>query len=343
MTAAGADLLYPLCQLSVMWFARVLMNAPLFLHLLSRADRYFRHHRPDAVVLIDYPGFHWWLARRAHFHRIPVFYFVPPQLWAWAGWRVKKMRRFVDHVLCSLPFEPGWYRDRGVEAHYVGHPYFDEMPQQVLDPSFVDSQRGQGGTIVGILPGSRTQELDRNLSTLVRAASRIHQARPDTRFLAACYQPAHRDQVIRYLQRHPGTPIDAHVGRTAEIIQLAHSCLAVSGSVGLEMLLREKPAVVVYRVGRLDMWVGRMLMTAPYISLVNLLAERELYPEFLTVRCQSQAMAEHVLRWLNDGEAYKQIGAELANLKRQVAVPGACGRTAQFILDTLAARRRRVA
>src|SRR5271156_5972342 len=125
MEAAGARLLYPLCQLAVMWFLRVLLNATTFLKVLSQADRYFRHRRPDAVILIDYPGFHWWLARRARFHGIPVFYFVPPQLWAWAGWRVEKMRRFVDHVLCSLPFEEAWYAERGVKARYVGHPYFD--------------------------------------------------------------------------------------------------------------------------------------------------------------------------------------------------------------------------
>src|SRR5262245_15701133 len=120
MAQAGASLLYRLTDLAVMWFARVLVNAVKFLQLLSQADRYFRHHRPDAVVLIDYPGFNWWIARRAKAHGIPVFYFVPPQLWAWAGWRVKKMRRFVDHVLCSLPFEEPWYQARGVAAHYVG-------------------------------------------------------------------------------------------------------------------------------------------------------------------------------------------------------------------------------
>src|SRR5207302_9874032 len=98
MGAAGCRLLYPLCRLAVMWFLRVLAHAPTFLDLLSRADRYFRHCRPDAVVLIDYPGFNWWLARRACFHGIPVFYFVPPQLWGWGGWRVRKMRRWMDHV-----------------------------------------------------------------------------------------------------------------------------------------------------------------------------------------------------------------------------------------------------
>ncbi len=105
MAAAGCDLHCDLTALAVMWFLRVLLNLHKFLDLASRADRYFRHQRPDAVVLIDYPGFNWWIAKRAKAHGIPVFYYTPPQIWAWGSWRVKKMRRFVDHVLCSLPFE----------------------------------------------------------------------------------------------------------------------------------------------------------------------------------------------------------------------------------------------
>src|SRR5262245_4977495 len=116
MRAAGARLLYPLCNLAVMWFLRVAGKLVLFIRLARQADRCFADERPDAVVLIDFPGFHWHLARLAHARGIPVFYFVPPQLWAWAGWRVKKMRWWVDHILCSLPFEPDWYAARGVSA-----------------------------------------------------------------------------------------------------------------------------------------------------------------------------------------------------------------------------------
>src|SRR6476646_9664202 len=103
MAAAGCDLHEDLTKLAVMWLLHALLNIHKFWNLASRADRYFRHHRPDAVVLIDYPGFNWWIARRAKAHGIPVFYYGVPQLWAWAGWRIKKMRRFVDHVLSKLP------------------------------------------------------------------------------------------------------------------------------------------------------------------------------------------------------------------------------------------------
>jgi lipid-A-disaccharide synthase len=334
MEAAGCRLLYPLCRLAVMWFLRVLANAHVFLNLLSRADRFFRHHRPDAVILIDYPGFNWWLARRAHFHGIPVFYFVPPQLWAWAGWRVEKMRRWVDHVLCTLPFEQAWYEERGVAAHYVGHPYFDEVRTQRLDEDFLEEQRARPGTILGLLPGSRTQEVDKNFPTLLRAAGLVHRARPETRFLVACFREAHRRAITPTL-REAGLPIEACVGRTPEVIALAHSCAAVSGSVGLELLYRRKPTVVVYRVGRFVWHAGNVLATCKYISLVNLLADRELFPEYPSLRCEAEAVAGHLLGWLKDPAAYATRCAELEELCRQVAEPGACARTAGRVLEVL--------
>ncbi len=109
MKEAGARLLYPLVDLAVMWFLHVFLNLFTFLRLVFVADRHFRDTRPDAVVLVDYPGLHWWIARRAKARGIPVIYFVPPQIWAWAGWRIKKVKKYVDLVLCSLPFEPEWY------------------------------------------------------------------------------------------------------------------------------------------------------------------------------------------------------------------------------------------
>lgn len=334
MEEAGAKLLYPLCQLAVMWLWRVLANAHVFLQLLSRADRYFRHQRPDAVILIDYPGFHWWVARRAHFHGIPVYYFVPPQLWAWAGWRVSKMRRYVDHVLCTLPFEEAWYRDRGVTAHHVGHPYFDELPHQKLDAEFLAKQRSQPGPIIALLPGSRTQEVERNIGTLLRSAARVRAARPDARFLVAAFREAHKEYIVGRMRKY-GLPIEVHVGRTPEIIELAHACAAVSGSVGLELLYRGTPSTVVYRLPRFDLQVGLIFKKSKYISLVNLLADAEVYPEYLTDHCEAEGISGHLLRWLNDPAAHAETCRRLAEVRERVAVPGACERAARFVLGSL--------
>jgi lipid-A-disaccharide synthase len=334
MEAAGCRLLYPLCGLAIMGVWRVLAHGRVFVKLLGEAGSFFRNERPDAVVLIDYPGFNWWVARSARRAGIPVFYFVPPQLWAWASWRVGRMRRLVDHVVCNLRFEESWYRARGVPAHYVGHPYFDELVAQCLDSDFLANQRARPGIVIGLLPGSRTQEVERNLGMLAGSAARIHDARPDTRFLVACLKPMHRTYVAARL-RQTGLPVEVWAGQTPEIIHLAHSCIAVSGSVGLELLHHGKPAVVVYGVSRPILYGCRLMMNVPYISLVNLLAEKELFPEFLTYRDESEAIGDHVLRWLNEPATYAALCQELGALRRQVAEPGACARSAEFLVKAI--------
>src|SRR5205823_159206 len=121
----------------------ILRALPTMIRILDQAAKEVARRRPSAAVLIDYPGFHWHLAKRLKRLGVPVISFVPPQIWAWASHRVKKVRTLFDRVLCSLPFEPQWYRDRGVAAEYVGHPYFDELAQQRIDAEFVAAQRSQ--------------------------------------------------------------------------------------------------------------------------------------------------------------------------------------------------------
>jgi lipid-A-disaccharide synthase len=334
MAEAGCDLLYPLAQHPFIGAIKVLGSVPFFIRLLYQADHYFRTQRPDAVVLIDNPGFNWWLARVARDRRIPVYYFVAPQIWGWAQWRVRKMRNLVDHVLCTLPFEEPWYQKRKVPVSYIGHPYFDELPRQRLDRSFLEAQRERPGTIVGILPGSRGQELECCVPSLIRAAQIIHQRRPHVRFLVACFKSAHEREVKAQVRGMP-LPIEVHSGRTPEIIELAHSCLAVSGSVGLELLYRQRPSVVMYRQTPFNLFLAFLLKKSKYISIVNLLAGRELYPEFLSHECRAVPMAEQVLRWLDDRQAYESLRGELKTLCDRVAVPGACDRAAEFLLDRL--------
>ncbi|MBI1918583.1 MAG: lipid-A-disaccharide synthetase [Planctomycetes bacterium] len=352
MEAAGCRLLYSLSRLSLIGLFQVAVHLPVFVRLVRQATQHFRERRSDAVVLIDYPGFNWWIARRAHALGIPVFYFVPPQIWGWATWRVRKMRRWVDHVLCTLPFERPWFESRGVAARYIGHPYFDDLRRQRLDADFLARQRARPGTVVGLLPGSRRQELENNLATQLRAAAHVHRRRPDTRFLIACFREEHADRVVRQLrERFPGgevvgsyeeglrggweLPVEVCVGRTPEIIELSHSCVTVSGSVSLELLFRAKPAVVLYRVHRPMLLAYYLLKRVPFITLVNLLAGRMLFPEFVTHRCESAAIGDHVLRWLENRDAYEELCRELRELREQVAEPGACTRAAAHILQVL--------
>jgi lipid-A-disaccharide synthase len=288
------------------------------------------------VVLVDYPGLHWWIARRAKARGIPVFYYVPPQIWAWAGWRVRKVRKYIDQVLCSLPFEPAWYHSRGVsQAVYVGHPYFDELADRCLDTGFLAQQNDRAGLLVAILPGSRTQEVVRNLPDMIRAAEKLAGNRPDVRFAVACLHERHKalaEQLIAQAITEQDAPsrlaIEVHAGRTAELIRLARVAWAVSGSVGLELMMEALPSVVLYKVKRLDLWLARPFIKAKYISLVNLLADAELFPEYLTWRDVSDELVRWALLWLDESAARAQRTASLVELRQFVAEPGASDRAA---------------
>lgn len=331
MAAAGVDLHYPLTRLAVMWFGRVFSHLLTFFRLAARAKRYFRTAKPDAVVLIDYPGFHWHLAKRAKAAGIPVYYFVPPQLWAWAGWRVKKVKRDFAAVLTALPFEEEWYRSRGVRTRYIGHPYFDALAGQSLDPAFLAGERAKPGPVVGLLPGSRNQEVSANFPMMLDAARKLRSRRPDARFVVAAFN-GEQAAVVRNLAFMEGIPVEVHVGRTPEIIDLCTCCIAVSGSVGLELLNKAKPTVVVYKLTPVAMWVGRQFRTCPYISLVNLLAGEELFPEYLTSKDESAAIAAHLGRWMTDDRSRTAVESKLRALAARLAVPGACDRAAEFLL-----------
>ncbi len=341
LARAGVKVLYMLVELAVMWFGRVLLNLHKFVRLAWQADAYFRDEKPDAVILIDYPGFHWALAKRAKRRGIPVFYYVPPQIWAWAGWRVKKVRKYVDHVLCSLPFEPKWYHDRGVSgAVFVGHPYFDELAERTLDEEFLFEQRSKGGPVVAILPGSRTQEVSRNFPLMLRAAAEVSARRPDCRFVVACLHDRHK-AMVEEIVKESGLSLptlEVHSARTPELIRLSDVAWSVSGSVGLELMVEALPTVVLYKVRRFDLWIARPFIKAKYISLVNLLADAEVMPEYLTDRDVSPELADWALQWLNNPAERAKASRALAELRDSVAVPGASSRAAERIVEALGVR-----
>ena len=354
MAAAGCRIEADLTQLSVMWLSRVLANLKTFLNLLKQADRCFETERPDAVVLIDYPGFNWWVARRAKARGIPVIYYGAPQVWAWASHRVKKMRRLIDHVLCKLPFEEPWLRARGCRATYVGHPYFDELRQRRIDAAFVASVRSGKGPLATILPGSRTQEVESNGRWLLKAAAEIARQVKGCRFAVAAFNEP-QAETMRRLADEANMPATVYVGRTPELIHAADCCLACSGSVSLELLYHAKPSVILYHVTRLGYFIQSMFRRVRYITLVNLLTATDpftgrpagvydpadprdahvLLPEYLTCGDKTAELAGHCVRWLTDDAARQATVEGLTELRRRVAQGGASERAAEYICRVL--------
>lgn len=339
MEQAGCKVHYRLTDLAVMGIFAVLPMLGKFLSVLWQVGKWLDADRPEAVVLVDFPGFNWWVARAAKKRGIPVIYMMPPQMWAWAGWRVHKMRRLVNLTLCGLPFEHAWYEQRGVPAALIGHPFFDEVVEKRLDDAFIENHTSTDPTrpVVAILPGSRTQEVNVNFPMQLDVMRRLHARFPQVRFLVANYkEPQRRLCEAMYAKTGTPLPVEFHVGKTSEILEASQVCLMVSGSVSLELLARRKPAVVLYGVGPINWVIGRILIGCRFISLPNLIADRLILPEFVLRTHDPQViqqMTDHLAEWIADPSQFAKTRAELDALAKEVAQPGATQRAAQIVMN----------
>ena len=357
MQAAGCDLHFDLTSLAVMFLASVLKNIRLFFRLIAEADRYLETHQVDAVVLIDYAGFNWWIARKAKKNGIPVFFYGVPQVWAWAPWRIRKIQKLVDHVLCKLPFEATWFEQRNCHATYVGHPYFDQLVHQEYDSAFSEELVKGDKRLITLLPGSRNQEVRSVLPVLLDTAKAVLQEDETCRFAIAFYNESQRQESSELISQS-SVAVEAYVGKTPELMRAAFACVACSGSVSLELLYHRKPTVIVFKVRRWVMVAQAFLLRIKFITLVNLIATKEVrrrnfrpydpddpkaescvMPEYLTAGDPSQKVARRVLGWLKDVRLYSENVAQLNHLANRYAQPGATARAADYLLRELSSQR----
>lgn len=339
MQAVGCDLHFQLTDLAVMGIVRVIPLLSKFIHLAKEAERFFEEERPDAVVLVDFPGFNWHIAKRAKKAGIPVFYYLPPQLWAWGAWRIRRVQKYVDYVLCGLPFEYEWYSARGVRAEYVGHPFFDEVAAKTLDADFLEEQKKPNEKIVGILPGSRASEIKQNWPLMLDSMWYLKSAHPEVRFLVAGYKEKYVD-TCRDMLAESGydLPIEFFVGKTSEIIEVADCCLMVSGSVSLEVLARQTPSAVMFRIDWFERLLGWLLVRVKYISLPNLVADRMVLPEWIISGAPDQAIDQitnTLDQWLSHPEQLALARNELETLRETALQTGANARAADAIVKVL--------
>ena len=352
MAAEGCTLVADLTQLAVMWFLRVILNIHRFVDLARQAERSFLDARPDVCVLVDFPGFHWWLAWRAKRHGIPVVFYCPPQIWAWASWRIKKMRRLVDHVLSALPFEHEWFTAQGMRSTYVGHPFFDELAH--VAPRW----RNEAAPLVLLLPGSRGQEIEGNLASILRAAALVKARVPAARFAVGALHERHATRIRELLAAQQpalgGLDVAVEAACTRGLITEAACAIAVSGSVSLELLASRVPTVIVYRISGLAYVVQSWYRRVRFITLVNLLACHEpigpvqptllppvaveaadpeaVYPEYLAVQDPAREAAAHVIAWLTDPVAREHALGRIEAVAARVAMGGSAARAADAVL-----------
>jgi len=332
LRAAGAEAIVPQEDLAVIGFSGVVTRLPAILRarraLLRELDRF----RPDAVLLVDYPGFNLRLGPELRPRGARVLYYIAPQVWAWHAGRARQMAAWVDRLAVVFPFEEPLFRDAGVSTTFVGHPLLDELAPETSEGAFrAELGIGAHTRLLGLLPGSRRGEIDKHAALLCDAARRVAANHPDVvplLALAPGIDAAHVGGVtggIRVVQ-----------GRTRCVQAYASCCAVASGTATLETALFGTPLVVVYRVGRLNHWIAKRVIRLSHIGLPNIVAGREVAPELLQDAFTAEALAGVLTAWLADPDGLARRRAALGVVRERLGGPGASQRAAQWAWERVA-------
>lgn len=351
MAAEGGTLVRHYRDLAYMGFVQVVRHLPQILQGMKTCKNDIAQYQPDAVILIDYPGFNLDIAKwvKTQMPSVKVFYYISPKIWAWKEYRIKQIRKYVDRLLCILPFEVEWFHQRGYEVTYVGNPTVDELAPIVAhafdrQDFCLRHEINANQSIIALLPGSRRAEVSDNLPKMLEAATSIscHQ-------LVVAGAPAvPRElygQIIRRYQMVP--PVKIVFGETFDLVRAAEVAAVTSGTATLETAYLGCPQVVCYRFGGGKLVYSIMqyvLRHIRFVSLVNLLLdgfskdhplEKPAVPELLGYKFSSELLHQELVSLMGQSEARSRMLAQYARMKEILGEPGAPVRAASAILEIL--------
>jgi lipid-A-disaccharide synthase len=331
MQKEGMKVLYHASALSFMGFVEVVRHLSFIREVEARLEQELIRHRPDVVVLIDYPGFNLRFARRAKRHGLKILYYISPQVWAWHKSRVKKMKHVVDAMKVVFPFEVGLYEKEGVDVEFVGHPLAESLGSTLSREEFC---KGQGldptKKILALLPGSRKQELEMILPTMLNAAASLR-ARHDVQIAIGVASNLGVDELQRFVSGL--FPVKMVENKTYELMCHAEAAIVTSGTATLETGWFGTPLVVVYKTSPVSFFIGRLLVNVPNIGLVNIVAGKTIVPELLQNDLTVNNLVQTVGRMLSDDEYLDKVKAELSVIRQKLGGPGASARVADGIIQ----------
>jgi lipid-A-disaccharide synthase len=359
----GVRLLWHASDLAVVGLLEVVKHLPSIWRALAAIGRALKTERPGLVILVDFPDFNFWVARLAKYWRVPVLYYISPQVWAWRTYRVRTIARLTDRMVVIFPFEADFYRERGVAVEYVGHPFRETLPPLPDRRSFLTEQGLDPERLtIALLPGSRAGEIERHLPIILQAAHLIHRAIPETQFILplASTAPAglvegmvedflrgkHVEQPPSAVQTPAGAPAP-HTktspsplfkiipGQSYQAMGAAQVAVVASGTATVEAALAALPTVIVYRVSPLTFAVARRVVRVEHVGMANLLAGERVFPELIQDDFTPAHLAREVLNLIKDPERMPAVRRGLATVIRRLGGPGASRRAAGVALELI--------
>lgn len=334
MMAQGCISMVPMEKLSVMGIVEVLKQIRPLLDIRRRLIKHFIQSPPDIFIGIDSPDFCIPVERQLKKAGIKTVHYVSPSVWAWRQKRVFKIKKSVDHVLCLLPFEKAFYDRFEVPATFVGHTLADEIP---LEPDVKPARRELDISIdqkvVAIMPGSRKSEIQRMAPIFFEAAEIMQKSKPDLDFIIPAVNESCDSLIRLLLKNYPGIKARVVLGQSHQVMLASDAILLASGTAALEAMLLKKPMVVSYRLATVSWWLIRRLVKVKWASLPNLLANKEIVPEFLQHDAVPEQLAASIIQCLNTEQQLetKQLFLELHQQLKQSADE----RAATVVLDII--------
>jgi len=326
--AAGETATIHVAQMAFMGFVEVLANLRKITRNLRTVKADITAYAPDALILIDFPGFNLKIAEFAKKAGIKVCYYISPKVWAWNQRRVLKIKRVVDRLFCILPFEVDFYEKWGMEVDYVGNPLLDAIAAHTDNPRFIEENNLSGKPIIALLPGSRHMEISKLLPVMSELAFRF---------------PAHHCVIAgapnfeeHYYQQYMGdTHLPVVFNATYDLLKHAEAAVVASGTATLETALLNVPQVVVYKANPVSIAIGRMVIQVKFISLVNLILDKPAVKELIQKTCTVSDISEELDGLLNNKAHRQQVLDDYEILHQKMGKPGASGRTAKLITEFL--------
>lgn len=331
MKEAGVHLFENITSLAVIGIVEVIKNLSVIKKVFDHTLRQLDNDTPDAVILVDYPGFNLRLAKEIKRRGIKVIYYISPQVWAWREGRIHKIKQLVDTMIVLFPFEKELYAKYGMDAVYAGHPLIDEVVPR-KPPSDVLSSIGlntQGSLTIGLMPGSREKEITRHLPSLIEAARILYQENPHYQFLLPKAATIERRLLEKYLPKE--LPIKIYEGAPYDAINAMDAAIVASGTATLETALLKKPMVIIYKTSWITYGIARMVIKIPYIGLVNVVAGGKIVDELIQERCTGGNIAVAIKNAMND----QRLIDDLTQVRTALGEPGAAHRAALAVIKTL--------